>query len=562
MRRYAAALLLILFCSWPVAGELAEIGVNPLRLEIAGRPLGLGAAFTGLADDVNSALYNPGGLAWVKGISLTFKDFDNMTALQAYPTGFGSSFGLAVISQTINGIPISGGSASSNSNVVILAYGTKLSFLPVLYQNPAWQRVGVGFAVKGLLGETLRRTGVPDRSATGWDIDLGILYKATDWWSIGLSGQNILPAKALGGGTIYWDQGIEEGVPATLKLGASAKVIGDLQSPVFMEGRELTLAGELDYNSGGSFLFRLGGEWGVDKTWFLRTGFLQQQKAGGTTAGLNFGAGYRNESWGADVTLARDPLREESQLYFSLLYFPKDWIVLKRLDVDKPSLYLESALEKISLEDNIVTYDDRIEVFGRVKPGVEVYVNNLRAATDSNNNFKVVVPLQYEKNLIVVEARYEGDKKSWKYKVLRKAAIKLAEESEVQRELQRAKDEAAREALRKKEAELAVRRNKIEELVTLGVIEVSAEAEFRLDASITRGELASWLAKSTGNRIPKVEQDVYPDVLKDNPLAPYIKAVSDWRLMAPFPDGYFRPNTPVSKEEGERLFQILKKAQR
>lgn len=561
MKRLTLLLALFLCCCGPAAAELAELGLNPLRLEVAARPLGMGAAFTGLADDVNSALYNPGGLAWVKGIALTIKDFDNLVALQAYPTGFGSSLGLAVVSQKLNDIPSGSGVASSNSNVVLLSYGTKLNFIPALYKNPAWQKVGVGLAIKGLLGETLRRTGVRDRSATGWDLDLGVLYKATEWWSVGFAAQNFLPAKALGGGVLYWDQGGEEGVPASFKLGGSARVIGDLNTPVFLEGRELTVAGELNYASGKPMV-RLGGEWGLNKTWFFRTGVMQQLKVDSVVSGLNFGAGYRTESWGADLVICREPLRDEALFYCSVLYFPKDWIVLKKLDVDKPSLYLESALEKISLEDNIITYEDKIEVFGRVKPGVEVYVNDLRAATAEDNTFKVVVPLQFEKNLIIVEARYEGDKKSWKYKVLRKARIKVAEEKDVKRELERAKDEAAKAALRKKEAEIAARKQKVEELVTLGVIEVTAEAEFRLDASITRGELASWLAKSTGNRLPKVDKDVYPDVSKDNPLAPYIKAVTDWNLMKPFPDGYFRPGSPVSKEEGEKLFSILKKAQK
>jgi hypothetical protein len=561
MRRLTACFFLLALCC-AARADLAELGLNPLRLEAAARPLGMGGAFTGVADDLNTALYNPGGLAWVKGMALTAKDFDNLVALQAYPTGFGSALGLAVINQKISNFPISGGTASSSSNVVLLSFGTKLTFIPPLYQNLAWQKVGVGLSLKGLLGETLSRTGLPDRAATGWDLDLGVLYKATDWWTVGVTAQNILPAKTFGGGFIRWDNGSEEGVAASLKLGGSARVIGDLNTPIFLEGRELTLAGDLIYNNHGPFLLRLGGEWGVNKTWFFRTGIMQQQKADSVATGLNFGAGYRTESWGADLVIAREPLRDEGQLYLSVLYFPKDWVILKKLDVDRPALYLESALEKISLEDNIVTYDDKLEVFGRVKPGVEVYVNDLRAATADDNTFKVVVPLKFEKNLIIVEARYEGDKKNWKYKVLRKARIKVAEEQTAKRELERAKSETEKEAARKKEAEVAVRKQKVEELVTLGVIEVTAEAEFRLDASITRGELASWLAKSTGARLPKIDKDVYPDVLKDNPLAPYIKAVTDWNLMKPFPDGNFRPGSPVTKEEGEKLFSILKKAQK
>jgi len=540
MKHLLFILLFILIC-YPAGAELAEIGINPLRLEMGARPLGMGAAFAGLADDVNAVIYNPAGLAWVKGVALTVRDFENLTALQAYPTGNNSSLGLAVVNYRASDVPFSGGLASSNSNVVLLSYGTKLSLLPMLYRQDFFQRVGVGLSIKGLLGETLRRTGQRDLSATGWDMDLGVLWKGSDWWSAGLCAQNFLPAKALGGGEIKWNLATAEGIPASLKLAGSARIIGDLGTPIFMEGRELTLGGELDLSGSKSPLLRLGGEWGFNRTYFIRAGIMQQWKPEAVASSFNYGLGFRSEEWGAELAGYREPLRDESMVYFSVLYFPREWVVVRKLDVEKPGVVLETALEKISLEDNIVTYDDKIEVVGKVKPGVEVYVNELHAATSDDNTFRVVVPLQTGKNLIVVEARYEGEKKNWKYKVLRKVRVSVAGA---------------------KKEELAARRQRVEELVTLGVIEVSPEAEFKLDASITRGELATWLAKASGLRLPKVEKDLFSDVKRDHPLAPYIKAVVDWNLLQPFPDGTFRPEAAVSKEEGEKLFGMLKRTQR
>lgn len=534
MRRLAAGFLLLLL-SYSAGAQFSEIGINPLRLEIGARPLGMGAGFAGLADDVNTALYNPAGLAWVKGVSLTMKDIENFTALQAYPTGFNSALGLAVIGSKLTDVPMPNSTnvANSNSKIVLMTYGTKLNFLPGVFKNEIFQRLGFGASVKGLMSQTLRRTGQTDRSANGWNMDLGVLWKGNEWSSVGFSAQNILPTQ------IKFDVGTEEGIPAIFKLGASARVIGDLGVPIFMEGRELTLGGELNYFN-SSLILRAGGEWGIDRTYFLRTGIMQQWKPGAVVSNLNFGLGYRSETWGADMVSCREPLRDEGQIYFSFLYFPKDWIVLKKLDVEKPSVFLEEPFEKISLTDNVITYDDKIEVFGKVKPGVEVYVNDLRAATGEDHTFKVVVPLQLEKNLIAVEARYEGEKKFWKYKVLRRAKVLLTGA---------------------KTGELAARRKEVEELVTMGVIEVTPEAEFRLDASITRGELATWLAKSAGLRLSKIERDVFADVNKDHPQAGYIKAVTDWNIMLPFPDGTFRPGQPVTKEEGDKLFSILKKAQ-
>jgi len=529
------ALILAMALAVPVYAQLDDLSINPLRIEIGSRPLGMGGAFTGLADDMNSVLYNAGGLAWAKGISLSMRDSENITAVQAYPTGFGSSLGLAVVTTRISDVAVSPTvAANSSSNVVSLSYGTKLTFIPQLYQDPAFQRLGLGISIKGLMGQTLRQTGELDRSATGWDLDLGILWKGTDWWSAGISLQNILPAHALGGGVIKWDIGGEEGIPAVGKIAASARVIGDIGSPIFMEGRELLLAGEIDVARNRPMLLRLGGEWNFDKKYYIRTGFMQQRARSGTSSDINLGFGMRFERWGIDFASYREPVQDERFFYASFLYVPKDWIVVRKLDIDKPVVMIEKPIETISLEDNIITYDDKIDVFGRVKPGVEVYINGLRASLLADNSFRVVVPLSLGKNLIVVEARYESEKKVWKYKVLRKARIKVADAARVEN--------------------LESKKEAVESLVTMGVIEITPEAEFVMEAGVTRGELSSWLVKAADITIPEVRKDLFADVSKDHPLAPYIKVITDMKLLLPFPDGTFRPEAVVSKEEGDAIF--------
>lgn len=538
-----------------VYAQLGELGINPLKIEIGSRPLGMGGAFTGLADDMNAALYNPGGLAWAKGISLTIKDIENITAIQAYPTGFGSSLGLAVITNKISNIPITPTrTAYSSSNVVFLSYGTKLTFLPALYKRPFFQRLGVGLNIKGLMSQTLRRTNELDRSATGWDIDLGVLWKGEEWWSAGLSLQNILPAKVLGGGIIKWDIGGEEGIPAFGKIAASARLIGDIGSPIYMEGRELLLSGEFDVFRARPTLLRLGGEWNFEKRFYIRTGFMQQHKVVDIASDINFGMGFRFERWGLDLASYREPLKDERFFLVSFLYFPKEWIVVKRLEIEKPAVMIEKPIEMISLEDNIVTYDDKIDVFGKVKPGVEVYINDLRAFLEPDNSFRVVVPLHLKKNLIVVEARYEGEKKIWKYKVLRKTRVQVAEEKKVKEKLAAVVTPEVREKLERKAKEIEEKKEKVEALVTMGVIEITPEAEFVLEAGVTRGELSSWLVKAAEMKLPEVTEDLFVDVPKEHPLAPYIKVVTDLKLLQPFPDGTFRPEAFVSKEEGDAIF--------
>jgi hypothetical protein len=549
------AFVLLLFT--PVKAELAELGINPLQLELASRPLGMGGAFAGISD-VHSVFYNPAGLAWTKGVSITYQDSQNISAIQAYPNGENAALGLAVAKRVIGDISIPTGTAYSESNVVALSYGTKLSFIPALYKRPLFKRIGVGVSIKGLLGQTLRRTGFIDRSAYGWDMDVGVLWKGGEWWSAGASLQNILPAGTFDGGRIYWDVGGEEGIPALFKVAGSAKIIGDLEAPIFMEERELLLAGEVIFSKTKSTMLRLGGEWNFQRRIFLRAGVMQQYQAQGVATDINLGMGYRAEQWGADLAYYREPIRGLRYLTASILYFPKEWIVLKKLDIEKPGLMIERPIEELSLEDNIVTYDDKIEIYGRVKPGVEVYINGLRASLDQDNRFKVVVPLHMEKNLIVVEARYEGEKKVWKYKVFRKAKVKVKEEEEVKRQLELARTAKEKAALEAKQKEIEEKKDRVESFVTMGVIEITPEAEFEMEAQITRGELATWLVRAGEMRLPEVRQDLFKDVPKDHPLAPYVKVVADMKLFRPFPDGTFRPGAFVSEEEGEEIFKRFK----
>ncbi|MBN3033061.1 MAG: S-layer homology domain-containing protein [Candidatus Saganbacteria bacterium] len=557
MKRLFTLLCLLLLIG-PAGAQLADLGIYPLQLEVGARPLGMGAAFVGLADDVNCVIYNPGGQAWVKGIGLTGSNIDNLTNVEAFPTGNNSSLGLAVVSARVANVPAPGGRATSSSNVVLLSYGTKLNFLPQLANQELFQKLGFGVSLKALLGEALSQTGQNDRAAAGWDMDLGILWKGGDWWSAGASWQNFLPPGTLGGGRLTWDVGGNEEVPASLKLGASAKVIGDVKSPVFIDGRELLVCGELDLTSSAALL-RLGGEWGVNKTYYVRTGIIQQDKPGGPATNLTLGFGYRTGVWGVDLVRSHEPLRDEDRMYLSVLYFPGEWVVQKKLEIIRPGV-LETALQKISLADNLETYDEQIDVMGQVKAGVEVYINDAQAVTDRDSGFKATVPLRLGKNLIVVEARYQGERKDWIYRVLRRAKVVVAEERELKDRLATATSSEEIAALKRQQQNIAAQRKSVEELVTLGVVEVTPGAEFKLDASLTRGDLATWLGKASGFQLPKVDRDLYTDVKKNDPRAPYIKIVVDTGLLTPFPDGTFRPDAPVTKEEGDRLFNLLKKA--
>src|SRR3989339_224316 len=164
-------------------------------------------------------------------------------------------------------------------------------------------------------------------------------------------------------------------------------------------------------------------------------------------------------------------------------------------------------------------------------------------------------PLKAGKNLIVVELRAQGEKKTWDYKVLRKAKIVVAEEEKIDQQIKAAVIPEVKARLIEEKKVIEQTKEKVEVLVTLGVVEVKPKEEFVLEDRITRGELATWIVKAAGFDLPEVKKDVYVDVPKDHVLAPYIKVVSNLELLEPFPDGTFRPEAFVSKKEGEEIFR-------
>ena len=87
------------------AGEFMAIGIG-------GRPLGMGGAFTGIADDVTSGYYNPAGLANVNYPQLALmhsEQFGNLVNYDygavAIPFQEDMSFGLSIMRLAVDGIP-------------------------------------------------------------------------------------------------------------------------------------------------------------------------------------------------------------------------------------------------------------------------------------------------------------------------------------------------------------------------------------------------------------------------------------------------------------------------
>ncbi len=546
-------IILLLLLAGISHAYLSEIGITPFRLDSGSRPLGMGGAFIGLSNDVNSAFYNPGGLPWAKGISVNVRDLNNVSASQAYPTGYGSTLGIAVVQKGALGVPMQNGQAADfTSSVLVLSAGTKLSALPPLSENKIAQNLGFGVNLKTLLGQTLRETGGTDRTAQGWELDLGMLYRLNRFTSIGFSGSNLLPNNFMGsGGKLSWDNGISEAAPAFIRLGGSMKVIGDVWSPLYVEDQELTIDLDIESMKAISPTTYIGAEWALSGTYYYRLGYVNRPQR----SSVSFGAGIKAEAWGFDIASITDPATNSNTINFSILYFPEEWVFVRRPVKQYATMKIQDPVKGLSPEDNLITYDDHILVSGNAKPGVEVYLNEQAINIDPNLNFSVLVPLRVGKNLLVVDSFYEGGKLSTERKVFRKAKVIVAEEKMIDNQIKVAKTPEQKKQLEQEKAQIAEKKDRLETLVTMGVVEVSPEAAFSIEAPVTRGELSSWLVKAANYPLPRITRDPFVDVPKEHPLAVYIKVAVDRGLIKAFPDRTFRPNATITAAEGEEIFK-------
>jgi len=401
---FSVLLFMALFSSSVFGIKLSDYGLYPFQVETGTRPLSLSMAFSGLANDETSAFYNPGGLPWSKGIMLCIDNASNLAASQAYPTGFGSTFGISVVQTNLSSYEAPNSQIIDfSNNILFISLGSKLSAIPFMGPIPQSENIGLGINFKTILGQTLRPLGSFDRTAQGWELDFGALYKASPWLSMGLNAQNIMPqgTDMMSGGVIKWDDGTLENVPAVLNAGVSAKIIGDKNSPLYLEGNEarfnMDIHSQREIPSWGSF----GIEWGYKGTLFARVGTFIKD---GVKDAISTGFGLRFGGWGMDFSQSKSVITNENKMSISILYDPEEWVFEKKPEEKKaPKLEIKDPFIFLSPSYESSTYEDSITVYGRVQKGLGVAVNSQKIELTSLDEFSAYVPLNPGKNLILID---------------------------------------------------------------------------------------------------------------------------------------------------------------
>ena len=197
-----------------IPGAFVDIGYGA-------RPMGMGGAYVALAQDAYAVLWNPAGLAAVRGKEVTFMYADQMALIPYIFASYSQSFGKyhghgeAVIYT---------GDELLSETTIVGGYAYSLDAL-----SPMLKRVRVGLSAKIRLvsfgnnsdGSPLRSEG----SGFGFGFDLGAQWQATDRLSVGFLFRDVFS-------TISYNndrtEKYSEGVPRTLVLGLATRARDNL----------------------------------------------------------------------------------------------------------------------------------------------------------------------------------------------------------------------------------------------------------------------------------------------------------------------------------------------
>lgn len=262
--------------SW--GGGQGTSGAEFLRIPSGARPAGMGGAYTAVADDASSVVWNPAGLALVRGGSLTlmhlqwFSDTNYESVAYAQNVGAGEGLGFNLVyfwlpdfNSTLdqNGVVQDSQVGRMRDLAAGMGYGKNLGWAPLLGGQTC-----VGGTVK-LVSRTLM-----DESRQSVLFDAGLAVTSEDQLTVSLVVQNL--GLALGG----------EDPPFMLKLGCGYPI--PLNTPAYQIQLAMDVVKPIDFGNQADqrLEYNLGAECRLWSTLAVRLGFQGGQDLPAATAGL------------------------------------------------------------------------------------------------------------------------------------------------------------------------------------------------------------------------------------------------------------------------------------
>lgn len=515
-------ILFLVSCFLVIPAMAANEGImsDPMTIGVGARPLGMGRAYVGVAEDGDAIFMNPAGIARITNPKVTsmytslLQDVNYMVVGGAYPISNKSAIGAGIISSSMTDITLTSttgattGTGKWSNSVMFLSYGTYLSSMPMFANLDRDILVGANLKYFSAGGDGT--SSITNASSTGMSADLAMLYPATDYMNIGINYQNAL------GGTIGNDK-----IAPTLKVGTKLSLIGrEGQSFNPHANRKLTANIDYDVNSNNRpNAAHLGVEFWPSSNLALRGGVDGSELTAGL--GLRFS--------GVEFNYAYHPfdgIASNSTHFFSLGYLGEAQKRALRVQLDSP-------------KDKSVIHEEFVKVSGKVivEPGdeeqspagpVTIKVNGINIPVKDDLSFNAEIPISVVgKKMIVVEAGSKaGDIAVADLRVLR--LIQFADVPEGYWAQQ-----------------------PIENTGTVGLVNGYPDGSFQPDRALTRAELATLLVRAKGLKVPERQaRKIFKDVPPDFWASKYIEIAQNAGLVKGYPDKSFRPNNRITKAEG------------
>ncbi|MFA5105117.1 MAG: hypothetical protein WC527_08085 [Candidatus Margulisiibacteriota bacterium] len=260
--------------------------MDPTDIGVGARPLGMGKAYTAIADDCSALFTNPAGLAQKKNIKV-LSMWGNLMAEVPYTVFgvsapmWGGSIGLGYAGLQVGGIQeavlvggvpeLTGNEGSFNNSSINIAYAADAANIPVFSNMKVLASSKLGLSVKMVRQDFSGSASFEAGKISGIDMDLGLLSKVNDDTNFGLSIKNLIPGNNIG----------KDELPMSINAGISK---------YFSKWNLLTdLDMDMEMNRG--LLLRAGCEWNPVAPVKIRLGLDQKPNAGSSITNLAAGVG-------------------------------------------------------------------------------------------------------------------------------------------------------------------------------------------------------------------------------------------------------------------------------
>jgi len=270
---------------------LAQTAFDPLAIGLGARALGMGGAYVAVAENSDTIFSNPAGLGEIDTFQFTsmsgklLEEVNYLLLGGVYPLGNQSALGIGYVGGFVSGIELRNYQgifsrfANFGESVGLLSFGKKFG-----------EKTSVGISLKYYL---IDASETDEADGYGWNVDLGLLQKDLGWVSLGLVGQNLLPA-----GSLHYQNGETENLPLTFKLGAKIYFLGSSYRSFLFSPLELNLIaeGEWSFKKIKNYALHLGVEFSPLPFLTLRAGTDNYLFTYGTSlkvGGISFDYAYQ-----------------------------------------------------------------------------------------------------------------------------------------------------------------------------------------------------------------------------------------------------------------------------